>query len=517
MPENIRSSQTADKIIVDRTRPLNETSRAVKDMRGRLTSNISVPIAYEFELLTSFAKNVVKTSLVLPLMVVIIAAVASNWIGYFVAGLWAIIIGLAYILLSLVCRRFLKQTKTDEDAPGWRARLLAVQLLISLCWVFFAGYGCMTCGNNEYGIIQFSSILVVQAATGMLAYAFGSGLLVVAAPASMVLAVRFFLTLDPVFIVMGSICCLSMIFFYLIANRFKASVLAMLEGNAERESLIGELETAKSYSEEARRRAEEANLAKSRFLATMSHELRTPLNAILGFSEVIKNEVLGPVGNDTYKEYAGDIHESGAHLLNLINEILDISRIEAGKHELHEEAVRLVHIVENACHMIDIKAKGKGVKISTQFEINLPQLWADERALRQITLNLLSNALKFTPSGGRIDIKVGWTQLGGQYLSIKDTGPGIPEEEIPIVLSSFGQGSIAIKSAEQGTGLGLPIVQALVNMHGGKFELKSKLREGTEVIATFPKQRVLEIMQPIKDENHAESHPRENRKISAEG
>jgi len=212
----------------------------------------------------------------------------------------------------------------------------------------------MTCGDDQYGIIQFSTILVVQATTAMLTYAFGAGLLVVAAPASLVLAIRFFLTYDPAFMVMGGICCISMIFFYVIADRFKLSVLSMIEGSAERENLIGELETAKSYSEEARRRAEEANLAKSRFLATMSHELRTPLNAILGFSEVIKNEVLGPVGSETYKEYAGDIHESGTHLLNLINEILDISRIEAGKHTLHEEAVRLVHVVENACHMVEI-------------------------------------------------------------------------------------------------------------------------------------------------------------------
>jgi len=157
------------------------------------------------------------------------------------------------------------------------------------------------------------------------------------------------------------------------------------------------------------------------------------------------------------------------------------------------------------------------VTIRTHFQHDLPQLWADERALRQITLNLMSNALKFTPNGGQIDVKVGWTQLGGQYLSIKDTGPGIPEEEIPIVLSSFGQGSIAIKSAEQGTGLGLPIVQALVSMHDGTFELRSKLREGTEVIAIFPKSRVLEIMTPIRDEDHASAHPREYRKIKAAG
>jgi two-component system cell cycle sensor histidine kinase PleC len=127
----------------------------------------------------------------------------------------------------------------------------------------------------------------------------------------------------------------------------------------------------------------------------------------------------------------------------------------------------------------------------------LPRLWADERAVRQITLNLLSNAIKFTPNGGEIAIKVCWAKAGGQCLSIRDNGPGIPEEEIPIVLSSFGQGSIAIKSAERGAGLGLPIVQALMQMHDGTFELRSKLREGTEVIASFPQSRVMEALPPI--------------------
>jgi len=147
--------------------------------------------------------------------------------------------------------------------------------------------------------------------------------------------------------------------------------------------------------------------------------------------------------------------------------------------------------------MVKLKASEKNVSLVMQIQPDLPQIWADARSIRQVILNLLSNALKFTPQGGTIWLKVGWTAGGGQYVSIRDTGPGIPAEEIPIVLSSFGQGSIAIKSAEQGTGLGLPIVQALVQMHDGKFELKSKLREGTEVIATFPRSRVMEVMPAV--------------------
>jgi two-component system cell cycle sensor histidine kinase PleC len=274
-----------------------------------------------------------------------------------------------------------------------------------------------------------------------------------------------------------------------------------LEFRAEKDALIAELEQAKANSDEARRRAEEANLAKSRFLATMSHELRTPLNAIRGFSEVMRAEIFGPLTVPNYKEYIGDIHASGQHLLNLINEILDLSRIEAGRYELKEEAVKLAHVADECHHLLKLRAKAKGITIHEVIEPAMPALWADERAVRQVTLNLLSNAIKFTPQGGEVTMKVGWTSSGGQYLMISDTGPGIPAEEIPTVLSSFGRGSLAIKTAEQGTGLGLPIVKGLIDLHGGKFALRSKLRAGTEVVVTFPAARVMEALAPIHEQS----------------
>jgi two-component system cell cycle sensor histidine kinase PleC len=297
--------------------------------------------------------------------------------------------------------------------------------------------------------------------------------------------------------VMVGLLVLALPFFSHVAEHLNRSSLMLLSFRSEKDGLIAELETAKSMSDEARRRAEEANLAKSRFLASMSHELRTPLNAILGFSEVMSNEVLGPMSNGTYRDYANDIHESGQHLLDLINEILDLSRIEAGRYQLNEEPANLLQIVEECCHLMELKARHKDIRIVQQFESVLPRLFADERAVRQITLNLLSNAVKFTSTGGEILVRVGWTAGGGQYISIKDNGPGIPAEEIPVVLSAFGQGSIAIKSAEQGTGLGLPIVQGLLAMHGGEFELHSKMREGTEAIAIFPAARVMEELPAI--------------------
>jgi two-component system cell cycle sensor histidine kinase PleC len=293
----------------------------------------------------------------------------------------------------------------------------------------------------------------------------------------------------------GAIC-----YFLVVARRLHTAAARNISLQAEKDSLIAELEQAKLNSDEARRRAESANLAKSRFLATMSHELRTPLNAVLGFSEVMKSELFGPHAVPAYKEYSSDIHASGQHLLMLINEILDLSRVEAGRYELKEEPVSLTGVVEECRRLLSMRIERRHLDITEAFESDLPRIWADERAVRQVTLNLLTNAIKFTPQGGSIVIKVGWTKTGGQYVSIRDTGPGIPPEEIPIVLSSFGRGSFAQKNAEEGTGLGLPIVQGLVELHGGEFRLNSTPRFGTEVIVIFPPERVMDTL-PALDPN----------------
>jgi two-component system cell cycle sensor histidine kinase PleC len=302
-------------------------------------------------------------------------------------------------------------------------------------------------------------------------------------------------------------------YFLVVARRLHATASQNMSFQAEKDSLIAELEQAKLNSDEARRRAEGANLAKSRFLATMSHELRTPLNAVLGFSEVMKGELFGPHAVPAYKEYSSDIHASGQHLLMLINEILDLSRVEAGRYELKEEPVSLTGVVEECLRLLWLRIERRHLVITEAMEPGLPRIWADERAVRQVTLNLLSNAIKFTPQGGSITIKVGWTRKGGQYLSIADTGPGIPPEEIPIVLSSFGRGTLAQKNAEEGTGLGLPIVKGLVELHGGEFRLNSTLRLGTEVIVIFPPERVMDTLPALNDESTPEAPERRRRRM----
>ena len=295
------------------------------------------------------------------------------------------------------------------------------------------------------------------------------------------------------------------LYFLFLARGLRSTALSMLEYRTEKDALIAELEEQKSVSDEARRRAEAANSAKSRFLATMSHELRTPLNAILGFSEVMKSEMFGPMENPKYTEYAGNILESGRHLLHLINEILDLTRIESGRYELHEEPVRLADITDECHRLLKLRAEGKGIDVVEEGATDLPVVWADQRAMRQICLNLMSNALKFTPKGGRITLSVGAMPDGGQFLAVRDTGPGIPEEEIPKVLQAFGQGALAHQTAEGGAGLGLAIVKNLIELHGGSLILESELRKGTEARVVLPGYRVLRAMaplQPLGQETH---------------
>ncbi len=481
---------SADKNIVDISKNRTASTKAVRDFRSRMNSVGTGNVVYEGELLKNFAQHQMNASFVMPVLILVVAALSANWQGWYIASIWAFFALMAHLIIGILSNKFLKSGSNDKSLNSWRNKFFVSQAIIAIVWASYATINCHDCTDNQYSITQFSVILVFQALTCMLTYGFRHSTLMMITPASIILAIKFLTTYDAAMMLMAGILVSAIVFFYIISGRFRQSVVTMLEHTTTKEILIAELETEKSISEAARNRAEEASMAKSRFLATMSHELRTPLNAILGFSEIMRDEVMGPIKNESYKEYVADIHNSGAHLLKLINEILDISRIEAGKHELKEKNLKLISVIDDACHMISIKAKQKGVKLETKYEEGMPTIWVDERAIRQITLNLISNALKFTPTGGKVTIKAGWTAKGGQYFSIKDTGPGIPEEEIPIVLSSFGQGTIAINNAEQGTGLGLTIVQALLQMHQGSFELKSKLREGTEAIAYLPKSRV---------------------------
>lgn len=497
-----RRSASADKNIVDRTKARRnpDVARTVREARDRLAQQPGNPV-FDREMLKLHARALTGSAVVVPLFAVAVA-LAGLFAGMGVVVIaWAVTAAVFYAALAAYAQKVSRAGDIAE--PVVRLGFLGLHAATGLCWAWFAALGCDACQIDQFPIIQAVILLLAIAATAILAYSLRGALLATfAGPVVVYLSLSVVGPGEPIQIVMAGLLAASLPFFAYVSSHLNRSTVMLLSFRTEKDGLIAELETANAISDEARRRAEEANLAKSRFLASMSHELRTPLNAILGFSEVMADEVLGPMQNATYKEYARDIHDSGEHLLDLINEILDISRIEAGRYQINAEPLQLADVVEECCRLVALKARNKDIHVAQDFEPALPALLADERAVRQITFNLLSNALKFAPTGGTVRVRVGWTAGGGQYVSVKDNGPGIPADEIPVVLSAFGQGSIAIKSAEQGTGLGLPIVQGLLELHGGKFDLRSKLREGTEVFAIFPASRVLDAGQrpesPVK-------------------
>jgi two-component system cell cycle sensor histidine kinase PleC len=498
--EDTGATPDADKTTANRARAERRrgVSRAVQAQREKLSSASGTRPDFDYELALTFAHNRLSAAIPLPLLIIIVAATASLWLGFRPVIAWGAFAIAVHLGIVALCRSFVTLHPPAETVPRWMRRFMVAEFIEGIAWASLLVFGWHAEGTGVE-VFQFAAMLIVVSVVTILAATVPSAVVAGTLPVTAALVAIYLERGEFLFVALAVMALGILVVFLMLAARLYSSTLTMLEYRAEKDLLIAELETAKSISDESRRRAEEANLAKSRFLATMSHELRTPLNAILGFSEVMQNEVLGPVENAHYREYVGDIHQSGQHLLALINEILDLSRIEAGRYELVEEAVNLAHVVQECVHLLQIRTKAKSVEVIEQFEQGMPKIWADDRAVRQVALNLLSNAIKFTPSGGQLVVKVGWTAGGGQYVSVRDNGPGIPPEEIPIVLSSFGQGSIAIKSAEQGAGLGLPIVQALMTMHDGTFELKSKLREGTEVIAAFPRSRVMEALPPISE------------------
>ncbi len=236
----------------------------------------------------------------------------------------------------------------------------------------------------------------------------------------------------------------------------------------------------------ARDQAEVANRAKSEFLANMSHELRTPLNAILGFSEVMITEMFGPLGDRHYWQYAGDIHESGQHLLSLINDILDLSKIEAGRFALAEEDVNPVEVAKAVLRLVAGRAENAGLEIEFRVDGDIAQYRLDPRAMKQVLLNLISNSIKFTPSGGQIIFRLYVSAAYELAYQITDTGIGIAANDIVRIMAPFGQVDSHLSRKHPGTGLGLPISHALVMMHGGSLRLESEPGVGTTVTVTLP-------------------------------
>jgi len=243
----------------------------------------------------------------------------------------------------------------------------------------------------------------------------------------------------------------------------------------------------------AKDQADTANRSKSTFLANMSHELRTPLNAIIGFSELMIKGTFGQIGNDKYREYMDDIHMSAEHLLGIINEVLDMSKIEAGKLELQEEVFDMVDLIKSVCRMSSSRVFASNIDILQDIDDNIPAVFADYRLIRQVFINLITNAIKFSNAGQGITIRVQECTKGVR-VQVIDCGVGISEDKIERALEPFGQVSDTPERRDvvnQGTGLGLPLAKAMVEMHGGSFSIESSLGKGTTVSVIIPKSRVV--------------------------
>ncbi len=263
----------------------------------------------------------------------------------------------------------------------------------------------------------------------------------------------------------------------------------LLDRIAEVELTKRELERTSSELLEASRGAEKASEAKSQFLAAISHELRTPLNAVIGFADMLNAQALGPIGNERYLRYAQDIRDSGKHLLAMINDILEISRMDADQATLQEEEFAPAEVIDEALRMVEPQAQGAGLSLSTSIAAGLPRLKADRRLVRQVLVNILANAVRFTPSGGAVSVH-GFVRGAELCLEVRDTGIGIAAADIPKALERFSQVDGKLSRKYDGAGLGLPMAKQFMELHGGTLELASLPGKGTQVCIAFPTSRL---------------------------
>ncbi len=449
------------------------------------------PEAYwQREMLRIFARNQLRVAVSLPLLALLFALANMVWVQPAIVIAWAALYLLVQAAQVWLARRCLRVNLGPGNMDLWMHRFAAAELMHATIW-FMPLFLFWQPAHVEQHLFIGASLMAAMAVRMLVANSFlplvGTGGGVIA----LGLALRSIMAGQPAHLAMAGMIVVLGIFFIQIARRLQTTTREMLQYRYQREQLIHELATQRDAAERARRQAEEANRAKSRFLAAMSHELRTPLNAIMGFSEIISAEMLGPVQVDRYKEYATDIHRSGNYLLNLINDILDLSRIEAGRVEMKEEVVNVVEEAREAIDLLAMKAEARGLKVEYAGDFDKLELLGNGRYVRQMWINLLGNAIKFTPDGGAIDLRVRRLQGGNLALEVSDTGEGIPPHELDKVMQSFSRGASAVRKAVDGAGLGLAIVNGLARLHDARLEIDSAPGQGTTVRIVFPARRVI--------------------------
>lgn len=404
----------------------------------------------------------------------------------FALTLWLpLIVTAAMGASTLMATAYQYYDDSEGDVDSWLQCFIMVQAFGSVAWGLMP-WLCWEKGNALNHMFLAACVMAVIAG---LVVARGSNMRMYIAnlvPLSLMTALRFLMGDSLTDIVMGG---LAPFVAFQLWYTGRPLVLRMGEDARLRfkvEDLARELEETRDEALRKRFEAETANASKTAFLANMSHELRTPLNAILGFSEIIAQECFGPVGSERYRDYASDIHASGAHLLSLINDLLDVAKIEAGRMDIAPHALDAARIFAIALKLIGTKAREKDQSLVIIVEDNAPQLYADERALKQILINLVSNAVKFTPVGGRIEVIGGRASNGDFLITVRDNGPGIPREKIDNIFQPFNQVDNRFDRQAGGTGLGLALVKGLVELHGGRAWIESEFGRGCSVFVSLP-------------------------------
>ncbi|MGV8996490.1 MAG: sensor histidine kinase [Parvibaculaceae bacterium] len=469
-----------------------------KNLRAALTRNNEAPSDItRIAQMRILAETQVSVPLMLPLLITAYCVSLLPVIAWPRLVVWgALMIGL-HIYDGYNSRKFLQQTGDDIDVNYWSRRFegsaLAFSMtLASILFLFWLP------DDVLYQNYVISTIAVSLAPMMLVTLAYVPVLYRNILPLIGGLVLRFLSMGDAKHIVVAGVLIMFGLMLRSLALSVNGAMSRSINLQSDKNALIEQLFRAKRESDAARARAEEANRAKSHFLANMSHELRTPLNAIIGFSEVMATEIFGAHAKPVYKEYSNDINHSGQHLLGLINDILDLSRIEAGRFEISEEEVEISSLGEEARHLLNIRAEAQGVAVVVDFARDLPLLYADARAMRQIWINLLTNAIKFSPRGTTVTLIARIDADGDLRFGVHDQGSGISESEIGRVTEAFTQGAAGISQPGKGSGLGLSIVKGLLQLHNGSFEIRSQIGKGTQAEAVFPEQRLLPVSNTLQ-------------------
>ncbi|MBV9571093.1 MAG: HAMP domain-containing histidine kinase [Alphaproteobacteria bacterium] len=429
------------------------------------------------------ARNLRPNALLMPLCGIIICLVFHRWIGIPRLIAWWTIVVLGSIPLALCCRAVME--KSSKETQSWLPHVMLAYGMLSACWASM-GFLLWIPGNDQADLFLIMLLGCTMAGNAAL---LGASLPINAVGFVVYGSALALAPLQTGGLLYDCIALLALLYTgylaYLSRNIYTTARDLLLLRD-DKNDLIAKLASAKAVSDKARDRAEAASQAKSEFLANMSHELRTPLNAIIGFSEMLMSREFV----ERQHEYAEAINSSGQHLLALINDILDLAKIEAGRVVLKESWLELRVVLTSVTRLMQHRAESAGVRLKLEVPPDCPRLYADERALKQIALNLISNAVKFTPPAGSVLVRVNGIESGELALEIVDDGIGIASEDLGRVFESFGQGRHDISTPEKGTGLGLPIVMGLVKAHGGDLQLESEPGQGTRVIVTFPAERL---------------------------